>query len=253
MRVAGEEAGRIRKHERIAEDLRARIRAGELADGDRLPGENVLMEQYGVARMTARQALAELQNEGLAIARKGSGVFVRTFRPVRRFGNRRLNRTVWGSGRSIWDVGTAGPVTVDSLVVEEVPVPPKPGAILGLEPGKPVLVRRRRYLVNDEPVQIAAAYIPLELAAGTPIADQDTGPGGVYARLSELGFPPIRFTEELYARMPTREEADILQLVPGTPVIRVMRTAISKDDRVVEVSDMTLSAAAHVLQYDFDA
>jgi GntR family transcriptional regulator len=39
---------------RIADDLRAAIRAGQYADGDRLPGENALMERYGVARMTAR-------------------------------------------------------------------------------------------------------------------------------------------------------------------------------------------------------
>ncbi|MGI9064116.1 MAG: GntR family transcriptional regulator [Pseudonocardiaceae bacterium] len=57
---------------RIAADLRAAIRAGEYVDGDRLPGENALMARYGVARMTARQALATLRYEGLAVSRKGS-------------------------------------------------------------------------------------------------------------------------------------------------------------------------------------
>ncbi|MGQ0629855.1 MAG: XdhC family protein [Sporichthyaceae bacterium] len=64
------------KYRRIAEDLRAGIRAGEYTPGGALPGENDLMARYQVARMTVRQALAELQREGLAVARRGSGVYV---------------------------------------------------------------------------------------------------------------------------------------------------------------------------------
>lgn len=59
------------KYQRIADALRTAIQAGEYGPGDRLPGENDLMATYEVARMTARQALGVLQNEGLAEARKG--------------------------------------------------------------------------------------------------------------------------------------------------------------------------------------
>lgn len=52
------------------------IRSGELAPGDRLPSESQLIEEFGVARMTVRQALGVLRIEGLAEARHGSGVFV---------------------------------------------------------------------------------------------------------------------------------------------------------------------------------
>lgn len=60
-------------HHRIADDLRAAIRAGEYHDGDRLPGENEIMKRYGVARVTSREALAVLRNEGLAGARGAGG------------------------------------------------------------------------------------------------------------------------------------------------------------------------------------
>jgi GntR family transcriptional regulator len=247
-------ADRARKHQRIADDLRARIRSGELADGDRLPGENALMESYGVARMTARHALADLQNEGIAVARKGSGVFVRSFRPVRRHGNRRLSRDVWGAGSSMWDAdGSQGPVVVDQLVVDERPASDEVARLLDVPPGSPVVVRRRRYVVNEEPVQLATAYIPARFAAGTPIAATDTGAGGIYARLADLGVPPVRFTEELHARMPTHEEATRLQLTSGTPVICIVRTAFASAGQPVELSEMTLSAASYVLHYEFDA
>ena len=64
------------KYRRIADDLRSGIARGEYSPGGALPGENDLMARYQVARMTVRQALAELQREGLAVARRGSGVYV---------------------------------------------------------------------------------------------------------------------------------------------------------------------------------
>ncbi|HSV67937.1 MAG TPA: GntR family transcriptional regulator [Mycobacteriales bacterium] len=245
---------RQRKHERIAADLREMIRSGELRDGDRLPGENGLMQSYGVARMTARQALVALQNEGLAIARKGSGVYVRTFRPVRRLCSRRLSRDVWGAGRSMWEVDSStAPVTVDRLIIEKLPATDPVAHLLGIPPGTPIISRRRRYLVDGEPVQLATSYIPADLAKGTPIASPDTGPGGIYARLADIGRAPERFTEELHARMPTAEEMSALELASGTPVISMVRTAFDAADTAVEASDITLSASAYVLQYDFSA
>jgi GntR family transcriptional regulator len=52
------------KYRQIADNLMRRIRDGEIGDGRRLPGENVLAETYEVSRSTIRQALAELQQAG---------------------------------------------------------------------------------------------------------------------------------------------------------------------------------------------
>src|SRR5215469_7269546 len=71
-----------RKYRAIASDLRAAIQSGDYPPGSRLPGENDIMRDYKVARMTARQALAQLINEGLVTARKGAGVYVSDFRPA---------------------------------------------------------------------------------------------------------------------------------------------------------------------------
>jgi GntR family transcriptional regulator len=239
------------KHERIAADLRALIAAGELQDGDQLPGENALMERYSVARMTARQALADLQSQGVAVARKGQGVFVRTFQPVRRFGNRRLSRTVWGTGQSMWAVDDgAGVPQIDDIHVDTLPVPDDVAHLLAIPVGAPIVRRDRRYLIDDRPVQRATAYIPADIATGTAIAELDTGPGGIYARLAELGRTPVRFVEEIQSRMPTLPEKADLQLPAGTPVFVVMRTALDAHGHPVEVSRMLLSAAAYVLVYE---
>ncbi|MFF7233336.1 UTRA domain-containing protein [Streptomyces sioyaensis] len=242
------------KYRRIADALKQAIAAGEYRPGDRLPGENELMDRHGVARMTARQALGVLTSEGLAEARKGAGVFVRDFQPVRRRGVPRLAREQWGDGRSVWAADVADrDLVVDGVTVGEEPATDAVAAWLDLAPGDAVTVRRRRFVLDGKPVLLSTSYLPADLVAGSAITQPDTGAGGVYARLAELGAAPARFREEVRSRMPAPEEADRLRLPAGTPVILISRTAMAHDGRTVEVNEMILDASAYVLEYDFDA
>ncbi|GLW09060.1 GntR family transcriptional regulator [Microtetraspora sp. NBRC 13810] len=238
-------------YRRIADGLRAAILSGELRDGDRLPGENALMAEHGIARATARQALAVLINEGLAVPKRGSGVYVRRFKPIRRHGSRRLSRDQWGGGKAIWEADARGrPYTVDAVEIARERAGENASRVFG---GGEVWVRRRRYSVDGRPVQFATSAFPADLVDGTPIVLPDTGPGGVYARLGELGHAPVHFTEEVQARMPHPPEAKALDLPAGTPVIIILRTAFTAGGTPVELNEMILDAASYVLQYDFDA
>jgi len=68
--------GPILQYQRIAAELRERIDAGDLLPGAVMPSEAALVEQYGVSRGTARQALIELQGAGLVEVKQGKGRFV---------------------------------------------------------------------------------------------------------------------------------------------------------------------------------
>ncbi|MEU6336309.1 GntR family transcriptional regulator [Streptomyces cellulosae] len=242
------------KYQRIADSLREAIRSGEYVPGDRLPGENDLMAEYGVARMTARQALGVLRDEGIAEARKGAGVFVRSFRPIRRRGIQRLAREQWGNGRSIWSADIESrALEVDQVSVSEETAPAYVSVALDLAAGDLVCVRRRRFVLDDKPVQVATSYLPLSLVAGSAITQEDTGPGGTYARLAELGHEPAHFREEIRSRMPSPDEVAQLSISPGTPVILICRTAFTEEGRPVEVNEMALDAGSYVLEYDFGA
>jgi GntR family transcriptional regulator len=68
------------------------------------------------------------------------------------------------------------------------------------------VLRSRRYVLDGKPVLLSRSWIPAAIAAGTAIARPDTGPGGIYARLSDLGHAPARFREDLRSRMPLPSE-----------------------------------------------
>jgi GntR family transcriptional regulator len=102
-------------------------------------------------------------------------------------------------------------------------------------------------------VLLSVSYLPAGLAAGTMMEYQDAGPGGIYARLAEIGHAPARFREDLRARMPEPAEVTRLGLPPGTPVVDLVRTAYSAGQLAVEVSEMIADASSYIFRYDFDA
>jgi GntR family transcriptional regulator len=240
----------------IAAALREAIQLGRLGPGDKLPSETELTQHFGVARMTARQAIQELKTEGLVMSEHGRGVFVRAAPVVRRLASERFARANRERGKAAFlaEAEKAGYTAgVDSIRVHEGPAPEDAAQRLGIEVGAPVVIRERRYLANGEPVETAISYIPADFARGTRIAEPDTGPGGLYARLEEHGHQLDRFTEEVAARMPTPSERRALQLGPGVPVLTVVRTAYDTAGVAVEVCDTVKAAFAYVLEYDFPA
>ncbi|MFD5557828.1 GntR family transcriptional regulator [Streptomyces sp. NPDC127068] len=250
--MASETGAQRPKYQRIADDLKAAIESGEYGPGDRLPGESALAAQHEVAILTARQALKILRIEGLVETKKGAGARVIEFRPIRRHGIQRLAREQWGAGKSIWSADEERPVTID-VRVASVPVPAHIARMLKLDEDEAVCARFRRFVLDSRPVMLATSYLPLELAEGTAIMRVDTGEGGTYARLSELGHGPMHFREEIRCRLPVAEEAEGLAMPLERPVIKLCRTAYDADLRAVEVNEMTMDSAAYILEYAFDA
>ncbi|MEV8529195.1 GntR family transcriptional regulator [Streptomyces sp. NPDC052000] len=251
--MAGETGAQRPKYQRIADDLKAAIERGEYGPGDRLPGESALAVQYEVAPLTARQALKILRIEGLVETKRGAGARVITFRPLRRHGIQRIAREQWGAGKSIWSADDDRPTAIETSV-DTAPVPAHIAGMLGLEEGELVCTRSRRFVLREEqrPVQLSTSYLPYELVAGSAIMRVDTGEGGMYARLAELGHTPVRAKEEARSRLPTAEEAEGLAMPLERPVIKLCRTVFDADGRAVEVNEMTLDSAAYILDYTFD-
>ena len=238
----------------IADWLRAEIAAGTFPPGSAVPSEAELINRFQVAKQTARAAVALLKAEGLLESRQGAATRVRAFRPILRSSDRRLAADTWGSGRSIWSVDEEGrTLTVDNVTVTEEAARDSIAADLDVPAGTPLCIRSRRYILDGRPVMLATSHLPLELVAGTQITQHDTGAGGIYARLADLGQAPARFEEYVRARLPLKDERAALDLAVGSPVIEIKRRALTADGRPVEVNEMVADAAAYVLRYDLDA
>jgi GntR family transcriptional regulator len=238
----------------IADQLREAIDKGRFKEGAKLPSETELTEHFGVSRMTVRNALSILQSEGLVSSEHGRGVFVRPRPPVRRLASDRFARRHRDQGKSAFTVeaeAAGSRPEVDSLEVREERSTPDISARLGS--ARKVLARRRRYLLDGKPVEFAVSYLPLDLARGTQIAEPNPGPGGIYARLEELGHRLDHFDEEVRARMPAPDEVKLLRLASGVPVIHLVRTAYDTEGRAVEVCDTVMAADAYVLAYQLPA
>ena len=243
-------------YKQIADALRSQILNGQLKPGEKLPSEATLVADYGVAHGTVRQSLGILRGEGLVVAEHGRGVFVRRRPKIRRVAHDRFARSHREAGKAAYlaeaekehttpnvDVYFVGPEKASIDVAER----------LRMSPGAKVLARKRVYLADGEPVEMATSYVPWMLAKGSPIAEIDTGPGGIYARIEEQGHQLARFAEDVSARMPSSEEMKALHLVGGVPVLTLVRVAYDVDDIPVEVCDTVMSAAHYVLSYELPA
>jgi GntR family transcriptional regulator len=246
------------KYRLLAAAIRKKILAGEYAPGSKLPSETELMEAWGAARGTVRQALAVLGNEGLTESRKGSGVRVRDvaeyralheFKPIVRVETTR--GSAWRLGRSMWEYDLGGrELSNDQLKVGYADAPDRIAHVLETADTG---YRSRRYSVDKRPGLLSKSYLPSEIVRGTRIMEPDTGPGGTYARLRDLGFEIAGFRMQVWAREAAGDEAGRLGLVSSSWVLCGVRTAFIESGRAVEVNDMVMSPSMFVLQFDWDA
>ncbi|GGM52960.1 GntR family transcriptional regulator [Dactylosporangium sucinum] len=245
--------GRSASYRRIVDDLRRIIESGELGEGSKLPGVREIATRYGVPTGTVSRAIAELAAAGLVQAKRRGGTYVRRFAAIPRSSPGRLAKERWLGGETIQDADTKDRRRELNTSTGETPAPDWVAAALGVAAGEPVAFRDRRYAVDERFVQLATSYLPVDIARGTQIMHTDTGPGGTYARLAEIGHRPVRFTEYLRARMPSPEETDRLELPVGTPVFEITRHAFNEEGRCVEINRMILDGMAYLLDYSFPA
>jgi GntR family transcriptional regulator len=238
---------------RIANELRRAILDGELGPGAMLPSERELARMHGTARNTARAAITILEIEGLVEAEHGRGAFVRERQPFLRLAHDRYARRHREAGRAPFRTEAEAQgrtARVEVLAIERVPAPEWVAERLSLPPGELVLVRRNRYLADEQPVQLADTYLSLAIAADSALEREVPAPGGIYAALEQLGHRLASIGELVMARMPTPEETESLELGPGVPVIELRHTSLDQDGAAIEVTHSILPADRNALTFE---
>jgi GntR family transcriptional regulator len=245
----------------LADELRRRIEAGALPAGGLLPSEAALMDEFDVSRGTVREAVRLLRDEGLVITEHGRGTYVRPSLPVRRLASDRYRReleALAGEGPPATsfthDQGIDWSAYRLDREFREMSATTVLAELLGVEPGTILLERQFVFWASGAPQQMSVSYYPLDLVAGTPVADpaNEPWPGGNIAQLHSLGITVTGIRERVRARMPLSEEMAALRMATGVPVITITRQTFA-GERVVEVAvDIVVPADRVELDYWID-
>ena len=213
-------------HVQIAAWLRAGIASGELAPGDRLPGERDLALRLGVSRMTLRQALADLESAGelVRVAGRSGGAFV---------AEPRVEVDLTHLSGLTDQLQRAGRRAGAKVLVARRTVPdPDVAAALGLSARAQAVEVIRVRSANSLPVALETSWFPARLVPG--LLDHKLS-GSLYAVLRKhYGHEPVTAVERLAPILATPELEHHLDVAPGTPLLRVERVASDASGTVVE-------------------
>jgi GntR family transcriptional regulator len=243
------------RYRQLADQLRAAIERGDYAPGATLESESELAARYGVDRRTVNRAMLSLRGEGLVRVERGNRTVVRELPVIRRDAVTRQRIRETGDARGAFQAELArlGLTARSDVEISQAAAPADVAEHLAAEPGAAVLARRRHMYANDIPVQLATSYLPLDIAGGTQLEQADTGPGGTYSRLADLGHAPAAFTETVRVRLADDDETALLRMDAEQRVIAIRRLARTTAGRVVEVNDIVLPAHQWTLVYEWDA
>jgi GntR family phosphonate transport system transcriptional regulator len=193
----------------IATTLEDEIRRTAAA-GDRLPTEAMLTARFGVNRHTVRRALEDLEARGLIRVEQGRGAFVAEDVVDYRLGPRtRFSELIRRENRE-----PAGRI----LRVGETPAETQLAEALGIRRGRPVLRAERIGLANGRPIVIGVHHFPLPRCAA--VAEALERDPSITAALAACGIADYRRkSSRITARLPTPEEAALLQQSRSRPVL----------------------------------
>jgi GntR family transcriptional regulator len=214
------------RYRAIADELRERVGAGEFGAGRLLPSESELSSSFRVSRVTVRKALELLRDEGLIDARQGFGWFVSTDpvrQPLARLGT---------IEEQLAELGRSSERRVVSFGF--VPASPRVRQVLG---AASVLEVRRLNLADGEPFARVTVWCPEDLGAGLSRSDVERSP---FYEL--VGVQIGSATQSIGAVAAGPEDAKLLAVPVGSPMLRCERVTRDQDDHPVLVSEFLFPA-----------
>ncbi|WP_323039267.1 GntR family transcriptional regulator [Gemmobacter sp.] len=207
-------AAKVPLYQQIFLILRDQIMSGTYNAGDVLPSEFELGRIYGVSRITAKQALAELAAAGLAKRYRGKGTVVSDTPkppPLRASVSDWMNFTVTMGRRT----------KVRVIDMTEASANSEEAAALRLEEGAPVCRWLRVRLHHDQPFSVLRVVVPGAVGAGIGREDLETTP--LLDLLQARGHRIGEAQQVITATLADQSLAALLELDVGSPLLKVIR------------------------------
>jgi GntR family transcriptional regulator len=231
----------VPRYYEIEQALRARI--AELKPDDPLPSDAMLCEEFGVSRMTARNAVQRLAQEGIVYRVPGRGTFVAE-PPVHRQAGNLLSFTE--------EMRRRGRTPSSKVLARELREPgPSEASRMQLRPGDVVVALRRLRLADDEPVAIEEAVFPAA-AIGDLFESADLEHTSLHDTLVAAGHVPTQGRARLGAEAAGPEDALLLGVAAGSPLLVEKRVIHDQDGRPLELCESRYAGDRYGLDVQFD-
>lgn len=207
----------------LATRMEAAIRDGSVPAGSRVENEVAFGLRLGLSRPTVRRAIQELVDKGLVVRQRGVGTQVVQGRFTRQVELTSLYEDLASAQLApSTRVISLGSIGADEAVA----------TALGLQPGDAVIHLRRLRLSEGEPIAVLDNHLPPELG---DVTAEELAERGLYQVLRARGVAIKVATQRIAARAATEDEAQLLEIAPGTPVLTAHRVAFDASGRAVEL------------------
>jgi GntR family transcriptional regulator len=223
-------------------ELALRERVPTLRPGERLPSDSDLCREFGVSRMTARNAMQRLADDGLVQRIPGRGTFV-VEPPAHRYADRLMAFS--------HEMERQGRRPSSRLLAREIrPATDAEAAVLELQPAEPVVLLRRLRLADAVPIAIETAVLTRRIAAVVMLADLETG--SLHEALAGAGLQLRRGNATITAEAASPEDARLLAVRAGEPLLVERRVIADAQAHPVEATESRYPGNRYALDVRFD-
>jgi GntR family transcriptional regulator len=205
-------------YSQIEQSIMEKIKKGILAEGELLPSEQELARSYNVSRMTARQALHGLKQNGYVVTVRRKGTFVTT---------PKIEKT-------LISLRGAG-MKPSSIVLEHGVIAPPADIIerLQLQTNEKVFKLRRLRLADKVPIAVEISYTPDKYFPGIDSIDFERE--SLYLVLQNRYGSSIGWSVDVIeAAKATAEESRLLTIPRGSGILSITRLVMSPEGRPIE-------------------
>ncbi len=208
----------------IREKILGKIKNKEIENGEKLDTEEELAREFGVSRMTVRQALADLVNEGLLLRKRGIGTFVVSPRMTRHYSQL----------KSLFEEAVEQGLHPSSrmISIEVIPSSVELAEKLKIDPGSDITRVKRLRLLDGKPVAIHVAHVPLSVYPR--LSEVNLEVESLYHLYEKNNMPVVYARQRIQARMADDEQADLLWLERNAPILYLESTTYTRGDTPIE-------------------
>ena len=224
---------RLPKYQKIANDIESKIQSGEYKPGDALPSESQLREQFSVSRVTVRQALKQLIDQGICESIHGRGTYVK---------ESRVNYDLYQQRGFLEKLSGRDVKSHSDVVVFEITTPsPKIAKELNIEESDKVFFVKRVRYIDENPVTVEDTWMPLALF---PDLTYKVMQGSKYDYIElEKNMVIDHSEQEVAPILPPEDAVKYLGIPPEQPILEKVDRGFLADGTVFEYSVNYLKSA----------